>query len=149
MIHALGGVERRDNMAKKDYSKFSEKSKNNIQNVTEEDLKPIEEVVETDEVVEQNEILDAVDETIVDKVELDETNISGVVYNCNKLNVREQSIKNSKILCVVDKDTELIVDLTKSTEDFYKVTVCMNGEVIEGYCMKEYVQTFKDIKPVE
>ena len=62
--------------------------------------------------------------------------VSGVVSGCEKLNMREDSNKESKIITVLTKDAEVKVNLTESTEDFYKVCTASG---LEGYCMKKFI----------
>ena len=68
-----------------------------------------------------------------------ETIESAIVVNCVKLNVREKPSRDSKILCVLDKDTELTVAIENSTEDFYKVYCSSNDVLFEGYCIKTFI----------
>ena len=111
MIHAHGGVrERKDKMTKKNYTKYSESSKdNNIEPTVEPTVEPEE----------------------IDEVE-------GVVLP-NRLNVRKEASKDSDIVCIVTKDTSVVVILTESTEDFYKVHTLDTLDT-EGYCMKEFIE---------
>lgn len=138
MTHALGGIERKDKMGNKNYHNFSQhsdKKENNV--VSEEMLNPlaaeaettVEEVFETviDEVIKEN-----VEDTTVEEAELTE----GFVIGCSKLNVRAKADKDSEVLCVIESDAEVIVNLDETTMDFFKV--CTSAGV-EGYCMKKYI----------
>lgn len=60
----------------------------------------------------------------------------GVVENCNKLNVREKPSLDSTIICEINSQTELMIDESKSTDDFYKV-LTVSG--LEGFCMKKFI----------
>ena len=60
----------------------------------------------------------------------------GVVSNCKKLNVRAEPDINADVICVIDKGTEVSIDMSESTEDFYAVYL-VSG--VEGYCMKEFI----------
>ena len=95
----------------KNYSKYSEKKK--------------EEVVE---------------ETVNEEVAVEESIIKeptiGFVDGCDKLNVRVESNKDSAVAVILDKSTEVTIDLDNSTDDFYKV---MTSEGVEGYCMKKFI----------
>lgn len=62
--------------------------------------------------------------------------VIGVVAHCAKLNVREKPVINSSIVCVLDVMSEIKIDVTKSTENWFYVCAA-NGA--EGYCMREYV----------
>ena len=63
--------------------------------------------------------------------------VFGFVSNCRKLNVRQKPNKDADVVCVINKDTEVLIDKTKSTKKFYKVS-SPNGP-IDGFCMKEYI----------
>lgn len=111
----------------------------------------VNEVVE--EVVEEtvtDELLDAIveetikevieEETVEAEVEAVEEENTGavavaVVTDCAQLNVRQEPNKTAKVVCVIAKGTEVQVDVDKSTEDFYKVSV--SGK--EGYCVKQFI----------
>ena len=60
----------------------------------------------------------------------------GVVANCEKLNIREEASKDSKILHVVDAGTELTIDTERSLEGWHYVS---NADGVNGFCMKDYV----------
>lgn len=75
-----------------------------------------------------------IDET-TESIETVKTRI-GVVYNCEKLNIRRSASKHSDVVAVVDVGSELLIDSIRSTHDFYKVCTASG---IEGYCMSEFV----------
>lgn len=60
----------------------------------------------------------------------------GVVCNCAKLNVRVHPSTDANIVYQVVGGEELMIDLKKSTKDFYAV---WNGAGVQGYCMKQYI----------
>lgn len=60
----------------------------------------------------------------------------GVIFNCVTLNIRESADKDSESLCIAKSGTELMVDLAKSTDDWYHV---YTPEGAEGFCMKKFV----------
>lgn len=62
--------------------------------------------------------------------------IYGRVVDCSRLNIRKKPTVNAEVLTTVKKDSELILDLIKSNEKWFKV--CTTSGV-EGYCMKQYV----------
>lgn len=64
--------------------------------------------------------------------------VFGVVDKCEKLNIRKEPTTDSEILRVVDANTELMIDIGESTEEWLKVC-CTDG--IEGFCMKKYTST--------
>ena len=69
--------------------------------------------------------------------EVEESTVEfGFVSDCAKLNVRKEPDVKAEVICVIDNNTEVYVDMSESTEDFYKVC----GESgFEGYCMKKYI----------
>lgn len=110
-------------MSKKNYTNYHgmRETAPNTDVVTEEvdnsvDCSPVEEVVE--EVVEEST-----------------KPVYGVV-NCSKLNVRKKPNKASEPLCVVEAQTELLIDMDESTVEWYSVTT-PNG--VEGFCMKQFI----------
>ena len=140
MIHALGGIERRSIMSQnKNYSKFSQKK----ENVNLEEIFPETEAVEAD--AEQEPIMDPVVEEeaeqaqeIVEESQKVEEAVQtvGFVDNCECLRVRKESNVDSEELCIINKLSEVVIDLDNSTDYFYKVTT---SEGVEGYCMKKFI----------
>jgi len=125
MIHALGGIERRFIMShNKNYSKFSQKQ----QKVN------LEEVINEPEVVE--EVEDVQEEVVEPIIEQEPIQTIGFVDNCECLRVRKESNIDSEELCIINKLSEVVIDLEKSTDDFYKVTT---SEGVDGYCMKKFI----------
>lgn len=112
----------------RNYTNFSKHFKNNNQNeIKREPITEFEEL--TDEEI--NEL----NETDVIDVNVEETT-EGYITNCKKLYVREKADKNSDHLCIIGESDKVLIDLEKSTEDFYKV--CTTSGV-EGYCMKKFI----------
>ena len=62
---------------------------------------------------------------------------NGRVFDCEQLYVRKEGKKESDVLCIIEKDSEVQINLDESTEEFYKV-VTPSG--IEGYCMKKFIE---------
>lgn len=92
---------------------------------TSEDI--VEEVVETSE---------AVVEEVVEEV-IEENTVYGTVECKDMLNVRKAPKADAAIACVIKNGSEVIVDVTNSTDDFYKV--CTEAD-LEGYCMKKFIK---------
>ena len=93
----------------------------------------INEVVE--EVV--NEVVNEVEPEVVEETEESEV-LTGQVVNCAKLNVRESANKDSKVLCILEKDTVVNVDpKVDQAEDFYLV---YTQDGVIGYCMKKFIE---------
>lgn len=123
----------------KNYSKFSQKK----ENVNLEEIFPETEAVEAD--AEQEPIMDPVVEEeaeqaqeIVEESQKVEEAVQtvGFVDNCECLRVRKESNVDSEELCIINKLSEVVIDLDNSTDYFYKVTT---SEGVEGYCMKKFI----------
>ena len=123
----------------KNYSKFSQKK----ENVNLEEIFPETEAVEAD--AEQEPIMDPVIEAeaeqaqeIVEESQKVEESVQtvGFVDNCECLRVRKESNVDSEELCIINKLSEVVIDLDNSTDYFYKVTT---SEGVEGYCMKKFI----------
>lgn len=63
-----------------------------------------------------------------------------IVTGCKLLNVRKEASKTAEVVCVVADNTELTVNITKSTDDFYKVYTTNNDVLVEGYCAKNFIK---------
>ena len=123
----------------KNYSKFSQKK----ESVNLEEIFPETEAVEAD--AEQEPIMDPVveaeaeqDQEIVEESQEVEEAVPtvGFVDNCECLRVRKESNVDSEELCIINKLSEVVIDLDNSTDYFYKVTT---SEGVEGYCMKKFI----------
>ena len=60
----------------------------------------------------------------------------GVVVNCLDLTIRKSPGNEAEVTGHLSVLTEVLVDMDKSTEDFYRV-LARNG--IAGFCPKKYV----------
>lgn len=76
-------------------------------------------------------------ETPIQK-EVTPNRIAGIVVDCTKLNVRTEPSIVADVVCVLDVDSELEVDLNKSNNDWYKICTAIGAE---GYCMRKYINT--------
>lgn len=63
--------------------------------------------------------------------------ILGTVVNCAKLRIREHPNINAIVAAEIEKGSEVKIDESKSTAEFYAV---ITGSGLEGYCMKDYIQ---------
>lgn len=101
---------------------------------------PVEEVAEetVEEVVEA--VVEAVVEETVEAVPavniIPANNTTGVVDNCDKLNVRKSPTLAATPLTVISEGAEVQIDTANSTDEWYKVCTS-NG--VEGYCMKKFI----------
>lgn len=111
------------------YSKHFNNKHNEIPSHNHNNVQPSEET----EVIDQDTIEPIVEET---------TNVKqfaiGVVSGCEMLNVRKANDKNAEIIFIINKDSEVQVDLSedKESDEFYKVTT---SDGVEGYCMKKFI----------
>lgn len=62
--------------------------------------------------------------------------ISGIVANCQKLNVRKEPRIDAEIITIIPVSTEVVVDVDGSVGDFYKICTVAG---IEGFCVKSYI----------
>lgn len=82
------------------------------------------------------EIVDGATDPEIIETETSSKLKEGIVTDCIKLNVRETPDTNAEILCEIQKDSEVMVDKSESTDEFYKV---YTNSSIEGFCMKKYI----------
>ena len=123
----------------KNYSKFFQKK----ENVNLEEIFPETETVEAD--AKQELIMDSVVESEAEQAQeiMEESQkveeavqTIGFVDNCEHLRVRKESNVDSEELCIINKLSEVVIDLDNSTDYFYKVKT---SEGVEGYCMKKVI----------
>lgn len=124
----------------KNYSKFSQKK----ENANLEEIFPETEVLEANN--EQEPIADSVieaeaeqaQEIVEESQDVEETvkETVGFVDGCECLRVRKESNVDSEELCIINKLSEVVIDLDNSTDYFYKVKT---SEGVEGYCMKKFI----------
>ena len=127
---------------KHNYSQYSNKNNNQNQrptNQTKRDDRPRaisqEEVEKKYTPVIPAEPIKPVIET-VETVTLPET-VEGMVVNCAKLNVREEPTVDSGIVCVLTVQSEIQIDVAKTTKDWVYVYTATG---LEGYCMRQYIE---------
>ena len=66
-----------------------------------------------------------------------ETNTTGIVVDCEKLNIRNKPNMNGEIICVIAKGSIVVIYETESTDEWYKVCA-ENGA--EGFCMRKFIE---------
>ena len=110
-------------MGRKNYSKFS----NNKQNVVVDKPSFEAEIVEIED--EQPTCLNVTDNK--------KTVIEGFVTGCDKLNVRKEPNKESEVICVIDKDSKVVLESIGIINGFYKISTAYGAE---GYCMEKYIK---------
>lgn len=136
-------------MSNHNYSQYSnKKNKKNYNNPkveVEESVTTMaapEEPVEIKMVVEQSETAPKA-ETIAVKpvVETVETvampaTVTGTVFNCSKLNVRVKPAIDAEVVTILNINTEVKIDPSRSTNEWLKITT-VDG--VEGFCMRKFV----------
>ena len=112
----------------------------NIEEVTEITERIVGET--TEEVIESTEEVEETTtepEVIVPNIEdgVENNEVIGKISGFEKLYVRKESNKDSEPVGIVTDKDDLSIDLSHSTDTFYKV-ITSNG--LEGYCVKEFVK---------
>ena len=104
----------------------------------------VEEVVVTEPEIKE-EVAEAVEE-VIEPVQVAEPApapapkkarpVKGIVSNCNTLRVRKAPNTDATVLAIIEVNSEVRVDKSQSTDDFYKVCTATG---VEGYCMKKFI----------
>lgn len=80
----------------------------------------------------------------VDEPDADEDRTGDIcpakINGCAKLNLRREPSKDSDVVCVITKKNTITVCRELSTEDFYKVHTTIGETLVEGYCMKQFIE---------
>lgn len=63
--------------------------------------------------------------------------VVGVVVGCGKLNIRKEPNVSGEIVYEALFKSELIIDVDKSTDEWFSVCTAAG---IEGFCMKKFVE---------
>ena len=112
-------------MSRKNYTKYSNKVEENTNLETQVNIDVEPSIQDTDE------------KDFVEEIKnIEDIIATGVVTSCVKLNIRKEPNKNSDVISVLDQGTEVSIDMSNSTEDFYKI-ITFDG--LEGYCMKSFM----------
>ena len=101
-------------------------------NEVEESTKETEETTEevTEEVTDQEVIVPSIDNNV------ENNEIIGKINGFKNLYVRKEASKDSEPVGIVTDKDDLSIDVSHSTDDFYKV-ITSNG--LEGYCIKQFI----------
>ena len=118
---------------KRDYTRYS---KETVVETAKAVVEPVNVIEVSEPVVEDIPIEAAVVEVKQESKFEEVEPIIGIVTNCAKLNVREQSNSTAAILGVIPANTELVIIEEESTKDFYKICTPAG---LEGYCMKKFI----------
>ena len=65
--------------------------------------------------------------------------VSGTIFNCNALRLREGANIKTKELAVIPVGTKVSINLDNSTESFYEVTYVKDDVKLLGFCLKEFI----------
>lgn len=85
------------------------------------------------------DIEDIVDEDPFDFEDEEPENDSlrmGKVIGVARLNIRSEPKASAEVVCEIADKVELMIDLDKSTNTFYKV---ITSAGVEGYCVKRHI----------
>lgn len=63
--------------------------------------------------------------------------VVGKVVDCSRLNVRVSPSANTNVITTLPVNTEVEIDLDKSTDEWYCVFI--NNDNATGYCMKKFI----------
>ena len=85
-----------------------------------------------DKEVTKNEEITGAEEPVVKE---ESKPLTGIVTNCERLNIRKEPSKESDVVKIIDHDDKIDIFKEESTEDFYKTT--------DGYVMKKYVKIIR------
>lgn len=93
---------------------------------------------------EENEVVETIEEVVEEVTEITETieepepvTELGKIVKCDRLRVRKEPNANAPVIKELAKGTEVMIDIEKSTEEFYSVAT---ESGIEGFCMKKFVE---------
>ena len=106
-----------------------EETINEVEESTNETEETTEEV--TEEVTEPEVIVPSIENNV------ENNEVIGKISGFEKLYVRKEASKDSEPVGIVTDKDDILIDITNSTDDFYKV-ITSNG--LEGYCVKEFVK---------
>lgn len=121
------------------YSQYSNKPKNESPKVSEELLNPIAEVKMDSEPEVVKPTVTTATNVMKDTVEtkpLPDT-VSGMVVGCAKLNVRKEPNLFADIVCALNVQSEIEIDVEKSDKDWFYICTATG---VEGYCMRKFVE---------
>ena len=122
---------------KHNYSQYSNKPKHENTKVTEELLNPIAEVkMDSESEVVKPAVTPALVNETVETKPLPKT-VEGMVVGCAKLNVRKEPNLFADIVCALNVQSEIEIDVEKSNKDWFYICTATG---IEGYCMRKFVE---------
>jgi hypothetical protein len=127
-------------MSNHNYTQYSNKKHNDAVKVEPEvcvdelATPELEDVVTTAAVDVEPAEVKMVEETV--EPEVIAKTVDGKVINCAKLNVRENPSLDANVVCVLDADAEIEINVEKTTDEWANVYTATG---IEGYCMRKFI----------
>lgn len=122
-------------MSKHNYTQYSNKNYNNSNNQNKPDAVVVEDVKIHEPAPVVAPEVNLVNETVETKP-ISET-VSGMVVGCAKLNVRAEASLFADIVCVLNAQSEIEIDVNKSDKDWFYICTATG---VEGYCMRKFVE---------
>ena len=128
-------------MSNHNYSQYS-----NNKNYNNDNLAELEVVVEDTVIAAEEEAVANNTESAVGEIELvAETvetvvlpaTVTGTVVNCTKLNIRANPSATANVVCILEVNSEMQIDVSKSNNEWFSVCTATG---IEGYCMRKFVE---------
>lgn len=137
MIHVLGDEDEKEEskLSRHNYSKYS----NNNHKKSAEMKEPVKEV--TPEPVVQEPVIDIAPEPVAQETVAEQMRfipVEGTVVDCAKLNVRVKPIPGASVVCMIEVNTKVEIDMEKSTNDWFYIRTAAG---VEGYCMRKYIKS--------
>ena len=118
------------------YSETSEETKDELVTLTVNQDHHFDEPIDNNIIKETIDNINETEETEI--IEKGDAKLMGVVSGFTRLNVREKPNKNSKVLCVLNRNEEVEISTEEEdTDDFYAI-ITKTG--VKGYCMKDYIE---------
>ena len=122
-----------------DYTKYAKVTNEPVEEVVETPVEPEPVPEEPVEPVVEEMVAEPEPEVVPEEPETEPEapqRKTGRVFNCAKLNVRQEPKATASVVCEISCHTEVEIDEEESTDDFYKIYTASG---IEGFCMKSYI----------
>lgn len=115
-------------MSKKNYTKYSKPDAELIVDDLVEDL---------NKAIAETPVETVVEEPVVKPEPKKPKTAIGIVKDCARLNVRVNPNIKAEVVTTANVNTTVQIDLSKSTDGWYKVCTETGAE---GFCMKDYIE---------
>ena len=137
VLGSKGCEQKEDNFMSKNKHNYTQYAKkNDVIEVAPEVTEVVESVdVMQMSVTEEQAVIPEMVEETVKTVTLPEL-VTGTVVNCAKLNVREHPDIASAALCVLNAASELEINVSESTSEWFRVITATG---VEGYGMRKFI----------